>query len=536
FQLIFDNLFAILLSAPSYCGLHTVRETQWSYGPNDSVREIDLSIPPPRYMPSDLKEIRENNQHFIESTVDTSYASVDHNMNEKVTSNGIDLPSLVSMEILESQASEPGVKNEDIMKRVSEMNQIVADAQHYLATDEMLNEAKEVSDRQTEAAVAVEKTEQNPWDQSLRLQPTDSLLLLTTQMNGNTDINGSNDKQNGRDVINGELSANESDTDSLMSPNESPLHRINIQNSMNALQLSNGGVTVNGTSGPRTQSTSFGLHSPDVYPNLSRAEQDLMDSLQQLKSEAEFKLKFSNDICLDSEMIDLTALPPPDTPDGLEVEFMGSGIGFPTTDDPPTPYKEDIDFTDFATDDSARVVAELDDLCDTLSEMQSTASDRNSNTSQHLQYMPQDIDDFIESMTVRPPPMVNDHMSNDEQYLSSFIIPPPPSASPSMTRAQDDVIAKFWRVTDDIRKMCSNDISPRLFKREVHSSSSGESGYDSAFTSASFPSSTTDWPSVGWSRSDWSHGFCSVFSTATAVSVCRSLTSLVSLSISSVAK
>jgi hypothetical protein len=298
----------------------------------------------------------------------------------------------------------------------------------------------------------------------------------------------------GRDVINGELSANESDTDSLMSPNESPLHRINIQNSMNALQLSNGGVTVNGTSGPRTQSTSFGLHSPDVYPNLSRAEQDLMDSLQQLKSEAEFKLKFSNDICLDSEMIDLTALPPPDTPDGLEVEFMGSGIGFPTTDDPPTPYKEDIDFTDFATDDSARVVAELDDLCDTLSEMQSTASDRNSNTSQHLQYMPQDIDDFIESMTVRPPPMVNDHMSNDEQYLSSFIIPPPPSASPSMTRAQDDVIAKFWRVTDDIRKMCSNDISPRLFKREVHSSSSGESGYDSAFTSASFPSSTTDWP------------------------------------------
>jgi hypothetical protein len=152
-------------------------------------------------MPSDLKEIRENNQHFIESTVDTSYASVDHNMNEKVTSNGIDLPSLVSMEILESQASEPGVKNEDILKRVSEMNQIVADAQHYLATDEMLNEAKEVNDRQTETAVAVEKTEQNPWDQSLRLQPTDSLLLLTTQMNGNTDINGSNDKQNGIFII-----------------------------------------------------------------------------------------------------------------------------------------------------------------------------------------------------------------------------------------------------------------------------------------------------------------------------------------------
>ncbi|CAG2101075.1 unnamed protein product [Medioppia subpectinata] len=478
-------------SAPSYCGFHTVREAQWSYVTNDSVREIDLSIPPPRYMPSDSQH-SDHNHHNIQSSLDSSYASVDHNMNQSVNSNGIDLPSLVSMEILESQATDVGLKSDDIMQRVSEMNQIVADAQHYLA-DEVLNETKETDNKTTTETAAEKKTVETNWDQTQRLQPTDSLLLLT-QVNGDT--NGSaNDKQNARDVINGELSANESDTDSLMSPNESPLHRISIENSMNALQLTNGGVSVNGgaSGGPRPQTTSFGLHSPDVYPNLSRAEQNLIESIQQLKSETDLKLNFPKDICLDSELIDLTAFPPPDTPD--ELEFIDSSMGFPAAEDPPTPYKEDIDFTHFTTDDSARVVAELDDLCDTLSEMQSTASDRNSNTSQPLHYSPQDIDDFIESMTVKPPPPDTHQMANDEQYLSSFIIPPPPSASPSMTRAQDDVIAKFWRVTDDIRKMCTNDdISPRLFKREVHSSSSGESGYDSAFPSASFSVSTNEWP------------------------------------------
>ena len=98
-------------------------------------------------------------------------------------------------------------------------------------------------------------------------------------------------------------------------------------------------------------------------------------------------------------------------------------------------------------------------------------------------------------MTVQPPPPMIDQMASNEQYLSTFIIPPPPSTSPSQFRAQDDVIAKFWKVTDDIKKMCNNeDISPRLFKREVHSSSSGESGYDSAFNSSSFSSSASDWP------------------------------------------
>jgi hypothetical protein len=300
-----------------------------------------------------------------------------------------------------------------------------------------------------------------------------------------------------RDVINGELSPPESDTDSLLSPNESPLHRINGPNSitaLNSLQLTNV-CNINTTRTTRSGS-SFGLHSPDVYPNLLQAEHDLIESLKQLRSEGDFKMKFTEqDICLDSDLIDLTIIPPPDTPEG---ELIGSVIVLPNTDDPPTPYREDIDFLRFTNDDSARVVAELDNLCDTLSEMQSSASDSNLQLSQQLQFLPQDIDDFIASMTTPPPPTTNRSaitIANNEEYLSSFIIPPPPSPSPSITKAQDEVIAKFWKVTDDIKKMCNNDdISPRLFKREVHSSSSGESGYDSAFNSSSFSSANSDWP------------------------------------------
>lgn len=48
-------------------------------------------------------------------------------------SEEIDLPSIVSMEILESAiVAEKRVKSEDVVQRVAEMKKIVADAQHYL--------------------------------------------------------------------------------------------------------------------------------------------------------------------------------------------------------------------------------------------------------------------------------------------------------------------------------------------------------------------------------------------------------------------
>jgi hypothetical protein len=180
FQFQIQSFIKINISlAPSYCGLHTVQEAQWNYVPNDSdpLRRIDLALPPPRYMPCDISR-SDNSQPY--TIIDSSLANVDHNMNEKVSSNGIDLPSLVSMEILESQVCDTNVKSEDIIKRVTEMNKIVADAEHYLAEDH--TDVKQDKD-------------ENVWDETEKLKAADSLLLLT-QINGKAD-NGTNGKQNG---------------------------------------------------------------------------------------------------------------------------------------------------------------------------------------------------------------------------------------------------------------------------------------------------------------------------------------------------
>ncbi len=138
-----------------------------------------MALPPPRYMPCDISR-SDNSQLY--TIIDSSLANVDHNMNEKVSSNGIDLPSLVSMEILESQVCDANVKSEDIIKRVTEMNKIVADAEHYLAEDHM--DVKQDKDK-----------DENVWDETEKLKAADSLLLLT-QINGKAD-NGVNGKQNG---------------------------------------------------------------------------------------------------------------------------------------------------------------------------------------------------------------------------------------------------------------------------------------------------------------------------------------------------
>ncbi|XP_053212614.1 FERM and PDZ domain-containing protein 4-like [Panonychus citri] len=51
----------------------------------------------------------------------------------------------------------------------------------------------------------------------------------------------------------------------------------------------------------------------------------------------------------------------------------------------------------------------------------------------------------------------NGYESNkdDCDYLSSLIIPPPPTSSPSFNQELDEIIARFWKATDDVRKVCN---------------------------------------------------------------------------------
>lgn len=99
----------------------------WNYVPPhclDGFRKIDFTIPPPQHVP-------------CESTVCELHYANDSSeqqmpVEENSTQQDLDMPSLVSMEILESQAC-PAVSDDDAVKRVIEMHQIVSDAEHYLS-------------------------------------------------------------------------------------------------------------------------------------------------------------------------------------------------------------------------------------------------------------------------------------------------------------------------------------------------------------------------------------------------------------------
>lgn len=209
---------------------------------------------------------------------------------------GIDYQSVISMELLEDSSGDIDVdiyeaKNDEVIKRLSEMNQIIVDVESYL-TDKSSVNASDIEHSNLKAA--------------------DSLLLLT-QENG-TDKS----EEEKRIIIDEEMSPSESDTDST--PNDSPLHRsIPLRNSINS-----------GHPMLRRDS-SFGLHSPDLLPNISSGN-NILDILKHLQTE-EIQLPFAEGtLYLDPDIIDLTMIPPPITPE-MENQDITSAI-----DDPPTPF------------------------------------------------------------------------------------------------------------------------------------------------------------------------------------------------------
>lgn len=268
-------------------------------------------------------------EKLLQTPTPTSPTSVDHNMNETSDSNesragnitnvvihddprraiihrnriderhpGIDYQSVISMELLEDSSGDVDVdiyeaKNDEVIKRLSEMNQIIVDVESYL-TDK--NSANTMSSD-------VEQP---------HIKAADSLLLLTQENEPRKPI----DRR--QIILDEELSPSESDTDST--PNDSPLHRsIPLRNSIN-------------TGHPMLRrDSSFGLHSPDLLPTISSGN-NILDILKHLQSE-EIQLPFDEGtLYLDPDIIDLTMIPPPITPE-MENQDITSAL-----DDPPTPF------------------------------------------------------------------------------------------------------------------------------------------------------------------------------------------------------
>lgn len=91
-----------------------------------------------------------------------------------------------------------------------------------------------------------------------------------------------------------DVEPSESDTDSNSTPASSPCHRLPRDSS-------------------RLSTLSFGLHSPD---GLDPDSTDIQEYLKKLQDDSSLQFEFpEGSLYLDPDIIDLTAIPPPATPD-----------------------------------------------------------------------------------------------------------------------------------------------------------------------------------------------------------------------------
>lgn len=188
---------------------------------------------------------------------------------------GIDIHSVMSMELLEEEnegdENSAGdimhrieIKSNDIISRVTEMSKIVNDAQLYLQKDET--------------------GERNTGD--LGLKSNDSLLFIPRH-----------DASEGYISPAGDMMPSESETEST--PTNSPTH-----------------VPMEDPEAIKKMCSSFGLHSPHLLmSSLQQTEsEDIEELLRQLQTSTSLPFE-GNSLCLDPDIIDLTIIPPPASDD-----------------------------------------------------------------------------------------------------------------------------------------------------------------------------------------------------------------------------
>lgn len=205
---------------------------------------------------------------------------------------------------------------------------------------------------------------------------------------------------NGLSQIISDLQAlgNDSDCDSESlnyTPNSSPIHKMNgIANGDNSCQL-------RGTnSKPFKQiRTSFGLHSPDAFGD-AKEGMNLKEYLRQLKEASSKENHVGQDLAAkklaelygyeigedlietDPDLIDLTSIPPPQTPDELDIPNN-------TLNAPPRGF-DDIDSTNKSSD----------------------------------------LEEFLKKVRIEPPTkVVTPAVELTPEEIAQFIIPPPPTTT-----------------------------------------------------------------------------------------------------------
>lgn len=363
--------------APPYLSQHKVIPEKWSYVNQNQVRTVCFSMQP-IYQGINRKTNGLYNTVGRQSKPPLIVGySLDSNMNSSMSnrnhqfgsfdSNSYDLQSVVSMEILESGIVE--AKNEEVLRRVQEMQLLVENSEKYLTEQQNLERLNSSCEWQ-ETSVDIESDNESMGEEVPgKLKHSDSLLLLTKASNASTETRHVFANA-AIEVLRSELNQSESDNDSLYTPHNSPRHKF----------------MENGSGDNKSSRLSFGLHSPDTA---SSKDEDFKNYLQRIREmrnseNATSDVENIEDLYVfDPDIIDLTLLPPPATPDELDCAL-------------PTPIN--VPPSKFAD-----VVQELD------------------------------LEEFLASVTVPPPTQkTTPAVELTPEEIMSYIIPPPPNLDSSL--------------------------------------------------------------------------------------------------------
>ncbi|CAH2238386.1 jg27007, partial [Pararge aegeria aegeria] len=335
---------------------------------------------------------------------------------------GFDLQSVLSMELLEN-ASNPRLveaKNEEVLRRVAEMQKLVENSEQYLTEncdvyndigyngilrDELVGKETCVDHLESDTE-SINSRMSAADDAPGILKHSDSLLLLTETINqglSGLTVAETEKECNGTDLtkrqtqglsailnncgltdallaLNNDVVYSESDNDSSYTPTSSPIRKHQTKASTKAVR------------------TSFGLHSPDA--TLDNKESNLKEYLKQLREKSnreetasEFPFYYQGSIVdNDAELIDLTLIPPPQTPDELDCSTQVPQI-LPIV---PPSFADDKD-------------TEPNDI-------------PRSN----------ELEEFIANVTIQPPTVkITPAIELTPEEIMSYIIPPPPGSNSS---------------------------------------------------------------------------------------------------------
>ncbi|XP_050521088.1 FERM and PDZ domain-containing protein 4 isoform X2 [Daktulosphaira vitifoliae] len=399
-----ENDSSIIDSAPQYYSHHIVKPSIWSYEPstinaNEQEKLTNFAFSP-MYTPFNRDMLKPNDYGSLNKTIwaGMQNGNVDKNMNtmslkrppnghisfnlngDAKNKSGIDVQSVVSMEILEGNDQSAELHNEEVLKRVAEMQQLVENSEQYLNRHQRESSDSDGSHISSDGSISLPP----PPPHLGQLKHSDSLLLLA-QKGSEDSITAAVQALNLGDM--------ESDTESINTPSTSPSHR--------------------GRNSNRDSDISFGLHSPEglVASSGHEALQELWKNLQE-----DNRSLPRNSLYLEPDLIDLTLLPPPT--DKLKVNNDQTNGSTASAGNPCS-----LPPTFFADYDHNNQQNASDRFLDSVLDQ---GFKNNSNL------MNLDLESFLATMTIPPPPQTNGKQEEKQgnvltsEQISSFIIPPPP--------------------------------------------------------------------------------------------------------------